>query len=144
MLPFKINQDDSKYEIKKWISKLWFAPNDLKKSVLNFDQFKGIYIPYWTFDLDTYSDYTGQRGEYYYVKSGDKKVRKTRWYPARGRVIKFFDDNTVLIGLMPKTLVYKERGNYNHKYYTEYYDDEMQEIVSKRNAKDIEIFNYKF
>lgn len=92
LLPFKINQDESKSEVKKWISKLWFAPNDLQKAVLNFEQFKGIYIPYWTFDLDTYSDYTGQRGQYYYVKSGDKKVRKTRWYPASGRVTKFFDD----------------------------------------------------
>lgn len=56
------------------------------------------------------------------------------------------DFNTMcqMIGLMPETLIYKERGNYNHKHYTEYYDDEMQEVVSKRYAKDIEIFNYKF
>ena len=92
ILPFKLEQDESKKEVKQWVSKLWFAPNDLKKAVLNFDHFKGIYIPYWTFDIDTQSYYTGQKGKYYYVKSGDKKKRKTRWYPASGCVSKFFDD----------------------------------------------------
>ena len=26
----------------------------------------GVYVPFWTFDADTASRYTGQRGEYYY------------------------------------------------------------------------------
>jgi LSD1 subclass zinc finger protein len=92
LLPFKLSRDQSKIEVKTWIKKLWFAPNKLQKAVLNFEHFKGIYIPYWTFDIDTISDYTGQRGKYYYVKSGDKKTRKTKWYPASGNVKKFFDD----------------------------------------------------
>ena len=92
LLPFKFDRNQSRAEVKKWVKKLWFAPNKLQKAVLNFDYFKGIYIPYWTFDVDTFSDYTGQKGKYYYVKSGDKKVRKTKWYPASGSVKKFFDD----------------------------------------------------
>ncbi|AUP81570.1 hypothetical protein C1H87_08220 [Flavivirga eckloniae] len=104
ILPFKLDKNAAKDELEKWIKDLWFAPNDLKKASLNFDFFKGIYIPYWTYDTETDTNYIGQRGEYYYVtetytetvdgKSVTKtrQVRKTRWHPAAGNVQKFFDD----------------------------------------------------
>ena len=64
----------------------------------------GIYVPYWTFDADTKSSYTGQRGTDYYVtrtvtRNGKKqqvRQRKTRWRAASGRVARFFDDVLVL------------------------------------------------
>lgn len=57
---------------------------------------------------------------------------------------KDFNAMCQMIGLKSERLGSMERGDYNHIPYTEYYDDEMIEIVSKKCAKDIEIFNYKF
>ncbi|MFA9391255.1 MAG: hypothetical protein ACERKD_15710 [Prolixibacteraceae bacterium] len=120
LLPFKLNGKEAQNEFKTWVNKLWFAPDDLKKAVLNFDHFRGIYIPYWTFDTDTSSSYTGQRGEHYYVtqtyrttengKSVTKtrQVQKTRWYFVSGRVHKSFDDIlTVATKSLPQKYIYK-------------------------------------
>ena len=120
LLPFKLSANEAKKEFNTWVKKLWFAPNDLKKAVLNFDHFKGIYIPYWTFDTDTSSNYIGQRGEHYYVTESytttengktvtkTRQVQKTRWYPASGRVHKFFDDIlTVATKSLPTKYMYK-------------------------------------
>jgi LSD1 subclass zinc finger protein len=104
LIPFKLTIHEAQAEFKKWVAKLWFAPDDLKKASLSLDQFKGIYIPYWTFDTVTQSSYIGQRGENYYVTesytvtengqtvSKTREVQKTRWFPASGIVNRNFDD----------------------------------------------------
>jgi len=120
LLPFKLDKNSAKYEFKKWIKKLWFAPNDLKKAVLNFDHFKGVYIPYWTFDTNTNTNYIGQRGEHYYVTENytttengksvtkTREVQKTRWHLASGKVQKFFDDILIVATKsLPQKYIYK-------------------------------------
>ncbi len=120
VLPFHLKKEEAKARFKKWVSKLWFAPGDLKKASLNFDHFKGIYIPYWTYDSDTMTKYTGQMGIHYYVSqtytttengktvTRTRQVQKTRWYPAAGSVHKFFDDVLVTATeSLPKKYIYK-------------------------------------
>ena len=120
LLPFKLDKNNAKDEFKKWITKLWFAPDDLKKSALNFDHFKGVYIPYWTFDTETDTNYIGQRGEDYNVSetystmengksvTKTRQVQKTRWYSTSGNVKKFFDDIlTVATKTLPNDSIYK-------------------------------------
>jgi len=108
ILPFKIDQKQGFTEFQKWIKSLWWAPGDLKKYANNPEKLLGIYIPYWTYDSDTGSQYTGQRGENYtttetYTAIEDGKtvtrtrtVTKIRWYPAYGNVNHNFDDVLVL------------------------------------------------
>jgi len=59
-----------------------------------------VYAAYFTYDADTQTEYTGQRGEDYTVEvgSGDNKrtETRTRWYPAAGVVHETFDDLCVL------------------------------------------------
>ena len=101
LLPFKVERKEARKNFSTWLSSLWFAPNDLKKQITKHDKFKGIYLPYWTYDCDTFSVYTGQRGDYYYVtvegrdKDGNptsRQERRTRWRFVSGSVRYNFDD----------------------------------------------------
>ena len=69
------------------------------------DVVRGVYIPFWTYDADTFSEYQGSRGDHYYEteyvteeddngnsRQVQRQVQKTRWYPAAGRVSNQFDD----------------------------------------------------
>lgn len=115
ILPFNI--DDSKLEslLDKWIKGLWFAPNKLKFSKMLREQTVGYYIPYWTYDANSYTTYSGEQGIYYTVVVGSGNNRKTvtrvRWYPASGSVSLAFDDIMVSASkLAPQGYLNKLRG----------------------------------
>ncbi len=102
VLPFKIERKKANEEFVKWTGSLWFAPNDLKKyAEQSTDKLNGLYMPFWTYDSDTTSSYTGMRGVHYYEtesytdnngKRQTRQVQRTRWYPASGTVFNKFDD----------------------------------------------------
>ena len=95
VLPFKVEQRKAKSEIASWVKSRWFAPNEFKKRGAQ-GKINGAYLPFWTFDTQTFTVYRGERGENRTetVGTGDKKrtVTRTDWYPASGRFDRFFDD----------------------------------------------------
>lgn len=103
VLPFMVNLDTAYGGFRQWLKKLWFAPNKLKDSARQ-DSFTGLYIPYWTYDAKTASDYRGQRGDDYQerqsyttVENGrtvtrTRMVTKTRWSRRSGHVDCVFND----------------------------------------------------
>jgi predicted RNA-binding Zn-ribbon protein involved in translation (DUF1610 family) len=107
LLPFHVTHAQAGHAFKGWIASRWFAPNELKHRAERAD-INGVYMPAWTYDADTTSHYTGERGEDYWVTESytafengrsvtrTRQVRKTRWYPAAGTVFNRFDDVLVL------------------------------------------------
>ncbi len=107
VLPFQLTHKQSHEIFRKWVKSLWFAPNKLQKAALDPQKTKGLYVPYWTFDAELFANYTGQRGDYYYVTESyntvengksvtkTRQVRKTRWTPAYGSVSGFIDDTLI-------------------------------------------------
>jgi predicted RNA-binding Zn-ribbon protein involved in translation (DUF1610 family) len=108
LLPFKITQKQSTDLFRQWVSSLWFAPSALKKRA-ECSLIHGVYIPAWTYDSDTQSDYVGERGEHYWETESytetdaqgntvtrTREVQRTRWWPASGRVANHFDDLLVM------------------------------------------------
>jgi DNA-directed RNA polymerase subunit RPC12/RpoP len=96
LLPFELDERAARKQMNDWLGGLWFAPNGLQAYARKGRRLQGIYVPFWTYDADTKSHYTGQRGTVYYVKRGDKRVAKVRWRGVSGRVARFFDDVLVL------------------------------------------------
>jgi predicted RNA-binding Zn-ribbon protein involved in translation (DUF1610 family) len=104
VLPFALTESQARKAMTDWLGRLWFAPNGLQQYARKGRKMDGIYVPYWTFDADTKSRYTGERGTVYYVtqtvtRNGRReqvRVPRVRWAPASGRVARFFDDVLVL------------------------------------------------
>ncbi|APX15235.1 primosomal protein N' (replication factor Y) - superfamily II helicase [Phaeobacter inhibens] len=104
VLPFAFDERSAHKAMSDWLGQLWFAPNGLQQYARKGRRMDGIYVPYWTFDAETRSQYRGQRGTVYYVtetvmvdgKRQSRQVPKVRWRPVTGRVQRFFDDVLVL------------------------------------------------
>ncbi|MEZ4778000.1 MAG: DNA helicase PriA [Flavobacteriaceae bacterium] len=107
VLPFQLNQNKAHQIFQKWVAGLWWAPNKLKKASLDPQNTKGLYSPYWTFDAQLFANYTGQRGDYYYVTvpytttvngktvTRTRQEQRTRWTPASGSISGFVDDTLI-------------------------------------------------
>ncbi len=119
LIPFVIDKKKADILFKTWIGKLWFAPSKLKERTAK-GKINGIYIPYWTYDSSTFTNYTGQRGTYYYItetytatENGQsvtktRQVRRTRWTNISGNVSHFFDDVLVIASTsLPKKITNK-------------------------------------
>ncbi|MHC5027526.1 MAG: TFIIB-type zinc ribbon-containing protein, partial [Planctomycetota bacterium] len=94
LVPLDIGRDVVEVRLRRWVRNLWFRPNELKK-MKRFNAI-GVYVPFWTFDCQVYSEWSADAGYYYYVTErytttvNGKRVqrtrrkRKIRWVPAWG------------------------------------------------------------
>lgn len=109
LAPFIVTEAEARTAMTRWLGSLWFAPSGLTDYARKGRALQGVYVPYWTFDADTRSAYSGQRGTVYYesqpvrvrdqhgdVRTEMRQVAKIRWTPVLGRVARFFDDVLVL------------------------------------------------
>lgn len=101
MLPFGIDDKKAIESFRTWLRRLWFAPTELKHYVDRADRLAGMYLPFWTFDAQTETDYTGEKGidrretETYTDSQGKtqrRTVTHTDWYSKSGHVSNTFDD----------------------------------------------------
>jgi predicted RNA-binding Zn-ribbon protein involved in translation (DUF1610 family) len=108
LVPFVLTEPQARKAMTDWLGRLWFAPGTLLEYARKGRAMNGIYVPFWTFDADTASRYSGERGEHYYetrtvnvrvngrTERREERVRHTRWNSASGRVSRDFDDVLVM------------------------------------------------
>ena len=95
VVPFKLSEMDAGARFKSWIGGKFFCPKAAKETAKG-KNFKGVYLPYWTFDADTHSNYTGQYGIDRKVKNSEGQEKTvTDWYNTKGTYDKFYDDELI-------------------------------------------------
>jgi len=145
VVPFKIDEKSALGRFKTWIGKRWFAPNALKTAYQS-NRLVGSYIPYWTFDTQTFSRYTAERGDYYYVtktrvvngKTETYQERHTRWTSVRGDYQKFYDD--VLIPASDKVdhQMLDRADDFHIDEMVMYQSDYLSGFIAERYSIDLE------
>jgi LSD1 subclass zinc finger protein len=97
VVPFRVNHEHATEQFRKWLRWRWLAPNDLKRYAQKDASLAGAYLPFWTYDAQTSTHYTGARGE--------KRDKNTTWYSVSGEIDHFHDDVVVLASkLLPRSL----------------------------------------
>lgn len=103
VVPIKLDPAEVRHAVGQWVATRRFAPSQLRR-VTETETLVGTYLPHWTFDARTESDYTGERGTHYWVTETytttvngrsqvqTRQVRRTRWRDARGTVRRDFND----------------------------------------------------
>lgn len=103
LIPFSVSRKQAEASFRAWLKKRWMAPRALSGSARG-QALSGVYLPYWTYDSDTCSHYSGEAGHHYYVTetyteeedgktvTKTRQVQRTRWVPAFGQVSHLFDD----------------------------------------------------
>ena len=105
LLPFEVDKLTAIVKFRTWLGRGWFRPNAVKRIAANADaRVQGVYLPFWTFDAQTFSDWWAEAGHHYYVterytvnvngrkETRTRQVQKTRWVPASGKHDEFLDD----------------------------------------------------
>ena len=88
---FELDAKQAAERFETWIRKQRFCRKELKKAVRTKD-FKGIYIPCWTFDTHTDTTYDA----YYGINYPRKGVTVTEWGGCNGTYREFIDDQIVV------------------------------------------------
>ena len=103
-MPCAISRKTARERQRAWLSGLWFAPSDLTRTAEAEARLEGLYLPFWTYDCDTVTDYVGARGVRVTrhvpvarevqrrVVTEMRPVVELRWTPVSGRVARYFDD----------------------------------------------------
>ena len=94
--PFAISKEQAGDRFTKWLNGKLFAPRKAKRSARP-ESFTGVYLPYWTYDAQTTSNFTARAGYDRIVKDKDgNRKTVTDWRHVSGIYQEFFDDVTVM------------------------------------------------
>lgn len=130
--PFKIDKKSAGERFKSWIKGKLFCPKEAKEKAKP-EAFKGVYIPVWTFDTDTYSDYTAQYGKERRVRNSKGETRTViDWYTTSGTYREFINDNLQIATNRYDTAILKAIQPFNTEENLIYKPEYITGFISER------------
>lgn len=133
VVPFQVTDEKASDLFKGWIKKKWFCPKLAKESA-KAKHFKGVYLPYWTFDARTTSDYTADYGKDRRVKRGDQTEVVTDWFKTKGVYSEDFDDELVCATTNQNQSMLQDIEPYNTAENKSYKPEYIAGFVAERYA----------
>ncbi|MEG2001024.1 MAG: hypothetical protein RR053_06505 [Evtepia sp.] len=95
IIPFQVDKDQAQENFRKWVKSRWFAPNRLKKAYQQ-GKLEGMYLPFWTFDMEAGAQYYGRGGDEYTTRDDEgNETTHVNWHSTQGYVSDFYDDLAV-------------------------------------------------
>ncbi|MEE9237551.1 MAG: hypothetical protein V3U52_07170, partial [Thermoplasmata archaeon] len=98
LVPFAFDVESARGKYRKWLGAWWrrlISPGALKGQAV-VTKIGGVYTPFFTFDAQAESDWSGVRGDHYYVTVGSgenrRQEQRTRWTYSSGHHSHFYDD----------------------------------------------------
>lgn len=95
VVPFAVTAKEAAAGFVSWIRRKLFCPRAAKEGAKP-KAFKGVYLPYWTFDAHTVSDYAAEYGIDRRVRTKEGERVVTDWHSTGGRYREDIDDELVL------------------------------------------------
>ena len=96
VIPFRFDRETAGHTFHSWVKGRFWAPGELK-NLYQRDRLQGIYLPYWTFDARTETDYRARGGRVHHetYRDSDGKTRTrtyVTWHDVSGHLSYQFDD----------------------------------------------------
>lgn len=93
---FTVTNEQASACFAKWLKRKWYVPRKAKLSA-NPEALHGVYLPYWTYDAQTTSNFTARSGEDTTEKdSNGRSQTTTTWTNVSGVYEEFFNDVQIL------------------------------------------------
>lgn len=130
--PFKIDKKLAGLNFFSWIKRKLFCPKEAKQKAKP-DAFKGVYVPYWTFDTNTISEYTARYGKNREEDIGDGKTKTvTDWHFTKGIYAEAINDQAVIGTTNYPTKMFASIEPFDTENSVEYKPEYLAGFISER------------
>ncbi|MEA3328110.1 MAG: TFIIB-type zinc ribbon-containing protein [Chloroflexota bacterium] len=126
LIPFKITLEQIQPLATSWLGKGWFHPDELAAKTI-IRRFKGVYLPFWTFDALVYARWRAQVG--YEKTERHYNAREKRW-ETRTRIVWRWQNGDVRLSIDDFLVTGSNRNHINHQILKKLYPFNMQSLVA--------------
>ncbi len=122
MIPHKLSKSEANEKFTRWVKRRYFAPRAFRR-MRHTPDMQGVYLPFFTFDSDLLTSFSGQGGRRrtvtYTVNVNGKRQTRTKtvtdWYPVAGTHREFFDDTPFCASKNVDTATIRKLGTFSMK-----------------------------